>query len=50
MHYFFRRLLICLLVSLITQVASNAATASMLLPVLLRLSQEVRLAAMSLSL
>ena len=32
------RLLICLLVSGITQVASNAATASMLLPVLLQLS------------
>lgn len=32
------RILICALVSLVTQVASNVATASMLLPVLLQLS------------
>jgi sodium-dependent dicarboxylate transporter 2/3/5 len=37
------RVLICLLVSLITQIASNAATASMLLPVLLQLSQQLQL-------
>ena len=37
------RLLICLLVSLITQIASNAAPASMLLPVLLQLSQQLEL-------
>jgi len=37
------RLLICLLVSAITQVASNAATASMLLPVLLQLSAVIQL-------
>lgn len=37
------RFLICLLVSGITQVASNAATASMLLPVLLQLSTVLQL-------
>ncbi|XP_023349618.1 solute carrier family 13 member 5 isoform X3 [Eurytemora carolleeae] len=37
------RIILSLLVSLITQVASNAATASMLLPVLLQLSQQLHL-------
>ena len=36
------RLIICLIVSVVTQVASNVATASMLLPVLLQLSTVVQ--------